>query len=173
MDAQGETESIDTFLQRMLHNYQDINEDEFMVSEKILVAATIFNLNNKLSGARASIIAALDARQSDLAAASIPFTQLSTMLVHHHSHTTFLGHHHHGQRHGMHGPRAFNSAIEVVVDEALFARADSSHRRMRTPPPCCYCTEANLPLVERLHWHQDCPLLLQPSHHQDQKPLPQ
>jgi hypothetical protein len=61
LDAQGETESIDAFTQRMLHNYQDINEDEFMVSEKILVAATLFNLNNKLPGARASIIAVLDA----------------------------------------------------------------------------------------------------------------
>jgi hypothetical protein len=51
----------------MLNIYQDINEDEFMVSEKILVATTLFNtlcLNTlctiKLSGARASIIAALD-----------------------------------------------------------------------------------------------------------------
>jgi hypothetical protein len=40
MDAQGEIESIDAFLQR-IHSYQDINEDEFMVSEKILVAATL------------------------------------------------------------------------------------------------------------------------------------
>jgi hypothetical protein len=110
----------------MLHRYQDINEDEFMVSEKILVAATLLNLNSKLSGARASIIAALDARQNGLAAASIPFTQLSTMLIQPHSHTTFLGHHHHGQRHGMHEPRAFNSKVEAVVDEALIARADSS-----------------------------------------------
>jgi hypothetical protein len=36
VDAQGETESIDAFMQRMLHNYQNINEDEFMVSEKSL-----------------------------------------------------------------------------------------------------------------------------------------
>jgi hypothetical protein len=50
LDAQGETESIDAFLQRMLHSYQDINEYEFMVSEKILVVATVFNLNSKLSG---------------------------------------------------------------------------------------------------------------------------
>jgi hypothetical protein len=34
LDAQGKTESIDAFLQRMLHSYQDINENEFMVSEK-------------------------------------------------------------------------------------------------------------------------------------------
>jgi predicted secreted protein len=65
----------------MLHRYQDVNEDEFMVSEKILVAATLLNLNSKLSWARANIIAALDARQNGLAAASIPFTQLSTMLI--------------------------------------------------------------------------------------------
>jgi hypothetical protein len=50
LDAQGERESIDAFLQRMLNNYQDVNEDEFMVSEKVIVAATLFNLNNKLSG---------------------------------------------------------------------------------------------------------------------------
>jgi hypothetical protein len=36
LDAQGETESIDSFLQSTLHSYQDINEDEFMVSEKSL-----------------------------------------------------------------------------------------------------------------------------------------
>jgi hypothetical protein len=36
LDAQGKTKSIDAFLQRMLHNYHDINEDEFMVSEKSL-----------------------------------------------------------------------------------------------------------------------------------------
>jgi hypothetical protein len=35
LDSQGETKSADAFLQRMLHNYQDINEDEVvMVSEK-------------------------------------------------------------------------------------------------------------------------------------------
>jgi hypothetical protein len=95
------------------------------------------------------------------------------MLIRHHSHTTFPGHHHHGQRHCMHDPRAFNSAVEATVDEALAARADNSQRRKRTPPPCRYCIEANLPLADKLHWHQDCPLLLQPCHHQDQKPMPQ
>jgi hypothetical protein len=74
LNAQGDTESTYAFLQRMLHSFQDINEDEFMVSEKILVAATMFNLNNKLSGARANIIAALDAIQNGLAATSIPYT---------------------------------------------------------------------------------------------------
>jgi hypothetical protein len=34
LDAQGETESIDAYLQRMLHMYQDINRNEFMVCEK-------------------------------------------------------------------------------------------------------------------------------------------
>jgi hypothetical protein len=40
-------QSIDAFLQRMLHNSQDINEDEFIDIEKILVATTIYKLNNK------------------------------------------------------------------------------------------------------------------------------
>jgi hypothetical protein len=48
LDAQGETKSVDAFLQRVLSNYQNINEDYFMVIEKILVAATLYNLNNKL-----------------------------------------------------------------------------------------------------------------------------
>jgi hypothetical protein len=96
MDAQGETESIYAFPQRMLSNYQDINGDEFMVSGKILAVGTLFNLNNKLSRARVIIIVALDAKQNDLAATYIPFTQLSTMLIWHHSHTTFPSHHHRG-----------------------------------------------------------------------------
>jgi hypothetical protein len=36
LDAQGEIESIDAFLQRMLNNYQDINEDDFTISERSL-----------------------------------------------------------------------------------------------------------------------------------------
>jgi hypothetical protein len=41
LDSEGEIESIDAFLQLILHNYQDINEDsEFMVSEKISLAAS-------------------------------------------------------------------------------------------------------------------------------------
>jgi hypothetical protein len=155
----------------MLSNYQDINKDEFMVSEKILVAATLFNLKSKLSGARASIIAALDARQNGLAATSIiPFPQPSTMLIHHHSHTTFHGHHHPRKWHGMHDPVAFNYVVEADVDEALAARADSSKRSTRTPPHCRYCTEAGLPMADRLHWHQDCPLPLLPSHHLGKNP---
>jgi hypothetical protein len=63
LDAQGETVSIYTCLQRMLNNYQDINEDAFMVSEKNTVSATQYNLN-KLSRARAGIITAMDARSS-------------------------------------------------------------------------------------------------------------
>jgi hypothetical protein len=35
LDAQGESVSIYTCLQRMLNNYQDINEDALTVSEKI------------------------------------------------------------------------------------------------------------------------------------------
>jgi hypothetical protein len=59
MEPQGDRESIDAYLQRMLHCYQDTNEYEQMVNEKLLVAATLNNLNNKLSSARASIIADL------------------------------------------------------------------------------------------------------------------
>jgi hypothetical protein len=65
-------------------------------SENIIVASTLFNLNNKLSGGRAIVIVALDAVHNGLAATSLPFTQLSTMPIQHHSHTTFPGHHHHG-----------------------------------------------------------------------------
>jgi hypothetical protein len=148
MDAQGETQSIDAFLHRMLSSYQDTNEDEFMVNVKIFAAYILFNLN-KLSGARAIIIAAMGDKQNGLAATSIPSTQFPTMLVKHHSHTTFLSHHHHGQRHGMHDPRAFNYAVEATVDEALPARADSSQRRKRTSPPCRYCTKAGLPVAVR------------------------
>lgn len=169
LDAQGETESVDAFIQRMLHTFQELNEDEFLVSEKNLVAATLYNLNSKLSGARANIIAALDARQNGQAAASIPFTQLSTMLIQHQSHTSFHGHHPPGRRHGMHDPQAFNTAVEVAVEEALAARADRSQRN-RAPPPCRYCTDAGLPMADRLHWHHDCPLPLPscPPHQQYQ-----
>jgi hypothetical protein len=104
LDAQGETESIDAFLQRMLHDYQDINEYEFMVSEKNLVAATLHNLNHRLSKARAIIIGALDNRPNGQAVASVAFTHLSTVLIQHQSHTSFQGHHTPGRRHGMHGP---------------------------------------------------------------------
>jgi hypothetical protein len=46
----------------MLHYYQNINEDELIVHEKLLVLVVLDNLNNKLTRARASIIAALDAK---------------------------------------------------------------------------------------------------------------
>jgi hypothetical protein len=133
LDAQGETESVDAFIQRMLHTFQELNEDEFMISEFFLVAATLYNLNSKLSGARANITAALDARQNGQAAASIPFTHLSTMLIQHQSHTSFHGHHPPGRRHGMPDPQAFNTAVEVAVEEALAARADHSQPN-RAPP---------------------------------------
>jgi hypothetical protein len=69
----------------MMHNYQDIiNEDEFMVSVKILVAATICNLNNKLAGSRANIIFAMDAIHNVQGATSIPSSQLSTLLIQRH-----------------------------------------------------------------------------------------
>jgi hypothetical protein len=74
MEPQGDKQNIDAYLQRMLHSYQDINEDEEMVNGNLLVAASLHNLNNKLSSARASIIAALDARQNGQAATSVPFT---------------------------------------------------------------------------------------------------
>jgi hypothetical protein len=86
------------------------------------------------------------------------------------SHMTFLGQHPHGQRHGMHDPKAFNTHVVAAVDEALDARADSSQRSMRTPPPCRYYTKAGLPMADGPHWHEDCPLPLQPSHHLDKKP---
>jgi hypothetical protein len=70
----------------------------------------------------------------------------------------------------MHDPKAFNSVVEAFVDEALAARSDNSQRNMRTPRPCRYCTEAGLPMADRLHWHQDCPLPLHASHHLDRKP---
>jgi hypothetical protein len=65
----------------MLNNYQDINEDELTVSGDFLVATTVLKI--KFSGARANIIATLDARHNGLVATSIPFTRLSTMLIHH------------------------------------------------------------------------------------------
>jgi hypothetical protein len=52
--------------------------------------------------------------------------QVSTMLNHQHSHTSFLGHNHPGHCHGTHDLMTFNSNVEVVVEEALIARADIS-----------------------------------------------
>jgi hypothetical protein len=81
-DPRGDNESLHAYLHLMLHYYQDIIEDEHMVTAMLVVAATIYNLNNKLSEAcRANIIAALDARQNGQAIASMPFTHLSTMLI--------------------------------------------------------------------------------------------
>jgi hypothetical protein len=128
MDAQGETKSTCAFVQRKLHSYQDINEDEFMVSEQIFISTTLFSLRNKLSRARASIIATMDAIHNVLATTSTPFTQLSTMLIHHQSHTTFRCHHHQSQRRGMHNPMALSCIVEAIVEEALAARADRSQR---------------------------------------------
>jgi hypothetical protein len=139
----------------MLHNYQDINEDEFMVSEKNIVAKTLCNLNNKMSGARANIIGALNAGHDGQAATSIPITQLSTMLIQHQSHTSFAGHHHPGRRIGMHDPRAFNSFVEAAVEEGQTTRADSSQSR-HIPPPCRYRTGACLLVADRLYWHHEC-----------------
>jgi hypothetical protein len=62
-----------------------------MVSEKILAAPTLFNLNNKLLRARARIMVAVDGHLNGQAATSIPFTKLPTMFVKHQSHTSFLG----------------------------------------------------------------------------------
>jgi hypothetical protein len=112
-----------------------------------MVAATLYNLNSKLSGARANIIAALDAIQNGQATASISFTQLSTMLIQHQSHTSFQGYHPPGRRHGMHDPQAFNTVVEVAVEEALAARADNSQRK-RTPS-YRYCNYAGLPMAYR------------------------
>jgi hypothetical protein len=95
----------------MLHGFQEINEDEFLVSEFFGVVVTFYNLNNKLSGARASIIVTMDAKQNRQAAASVPFAQLSTMLTQHQSHTSFPGHHPSGRRHGMHDPHVFNTLV--------------------------------------------------------------
>jgi hypothetical protein len=148
----------------MLNIYQDINEDQFIVSEKHLLANTLFNLNNKLSGARASIISTLNAREIGLAATPIPFTPMSTMLIQHQiTHATLPCPHYHGQRHDMHYPTAFNFAVEAAMEEALASRAGNSQRSWRTPLPCRYCIEAGLPLADRFHWHHDCPLPLPPS----------
>jgi hypothetical protein len=147
----------------MLNNYQDIIEDQFMASEKYVLANTLFNLNNKLSGARASIIATLNAREIGIAATSIPFTPMSTMLIQHQSHTTLPCPHYPSQRLDMHDPIAFNFVVEAAMEEALAARADSSQGSWRTPPPCRYCIEAGLPLADRFHWHHDRPLPLPPS----------
>jgi hypothetical protein len=92
MEPQGDRGNFDADLQRMPHCYQDINEDEQMVNEKLLIVATLHNLNKKLSSARASNIDALDARQDGQAATSVPFTQLCTILIQHHSHTSFPCH---------------------------------------------------------------------------------
>jgi hypothetical protein len=93
MEPQGDIEIIDAYLQRMLHGNQDIHEDEQMVNEKLMVAATFHNLNSKLSSPRAGIIPALYAKQNGQGAKSVPFTQLCTMLIKHHSRTSFRGHH--------------------------------------------------------------------------------
>jgi hypothetical protein len=121
-----------------------------MVSEKHYLATTLCNLNNKILGARASIIDAMDAGHNGQAATSIPLTKLSTMLIHHQLHTSFHGHHPPGRRIGMHDPHAFKSVVEAAVAEALVARVGSSQRK-RTSPPCRYCTQASLPLADRLH----------------------
>jgi hypothetical protein len=65
------------------------------------------------------MITTLDATHNGRVAYPIPFTQLSTMLIHHQSHTTFHGHNNHGQRHGMHDPRAFNFVVKAVDEETL------------------------------------------------------
>jgi hypothetical protein len=85
---------------------------------------TLYNLNSKLSGARASIVVALDAKQNGQAAASIPFAHVSIMPIQHLSHTFFPRRYRLGRRHGMHYPLAFIIVPKVVVDEALAARAD-------------------------------------------------
>jgi hypothetical protein len=68
----------------------------------------------------------MDAKQNCQSATSIPFTQLSTMLIQNQSHTSFPGHHQPGNRHVMHDYRAFSYAIEAAVEEALAARGDNS-----------------------------------------------
>jgi hypothetical protein len=68
----------------------------------------------------------VDARHNGQDATSIPFTQLSTMLIHRHAHMSFPGHNHPGHRHGTHDPMTFNSIVEAIVEEALDARADIS-----------------------------------------------
>jgi hypothetical protein len=52
---QGDNYSVDAYLQRVLHYYQNINEDEHILHEKLLVDA-LYKLNNKLFEARAKII---------------------------------------------------------------------------------------------------------------------
>jgi hypothetical protein len=84
-----------------------------MVIENFLIAATLYNLNSKLSGARASIIGALDAKHN-VKLLPLPFTQLSTMLIQHHSHTSFHGHHHPDNYLSVHDPRAFHSPIDTI-----------------------------------------------------------
>jgi hypothetical protein len=132
-----------------------------MVNEKLLVAATLHNFNNKLSIKRANIIVALDAKHNGHATTSVPFTQLCTMLIQHHSHTSFHGHHPATQRHGLYDPMAFNFVVKDAVEEALAAGAHSFAPK-RGPPPCRHRFEAGIPLACRFHWHQDYPLPLQP-----------
>jgi hypothetical protein len=97
-----------------MHTYQEINGDMFMVNVELLVAATLYNLNSKLSRARARIIVALDVIRNGQGGISIPFTHMSTMLIQHHSHTSFHGHHHLGNCRGIHDPRAFHSAVDTI-----------------------------------------------------------
>jgi hypothetical protein len=138
-----------------------------MVIEKLLVAATLHDLNIKLSSARANILVVLDARQNGQATTSVPFSQLCTMLIQHNSHTSFLCHQPATPSHGLYDPNAFNSAVEAAVEEALAARTDNSSPK-RGPHPCRHCSEAGIPMADRFHWHQDCPLPLQPHEQQQQ-----
>jgi hypothetical protein len=113
----------------------------------------------------------MDATHNGLAATSIPFTQLSTMLIHHHAHTTFPGHHHLGDWHGMHYPIAFISVVKATFDARYSLHvpttrtAASAHHHI-----VAIALKPALPMADKLHWHQDCPLPLQPSLHVDRKP---
>jgi hypothetical protein len=82
LDSKGDTENIDAFLHCVLRTYHDTNEDEQMVNKNILTIAILYHLEiKKLSRARASIVATLNAKHASQAATPIPFTWLSTMLV--------------------------------------------------------------------------------------------
>jgi hypothetical protein len=65
----------------------------------------------------------------------------------------------------MHDPGDFNFVVEAAIKKALHARAYKSQHK-RNPPPCCYYTEAGLPMADRLKSHHDFPLPLQPSQQQ-------
>jgi hypothetical protein len=58
MENHGDNESVSAHLQRMMHCCQDVNEVKHMVNEKLLISATLFKTDNKLSSARASISSA-------------------------------------------------------------------------------------------------------------------